>query len=253
MVATVSTSTQERKRWEQDHVAISLQQCQRAFSSGNAGAGLRCKKVDRSATNHWAVANRRKQDQGDRGLKECRYAQLQQLELLKRIAGHTGSKRQLCAVLLNGVVHLAGGGDHQSFVAMFSPPPQVTASSLHSQSLSHGGVDIHNSRGESKSTGSWTALRKIGLIRVNLQSEEWKTVIKAIDLSELKHLELYKSNITHEALKLLVDRIPDNNTSKVSFKTLNIRSTELVNSADSRAVIKELRRKASLIEIIGAS
>ncbi|KAF9924527.1 hypothetical protein BGZ65_008256, partial [Modicella reniformis] len=98
--------------------------------------------------------------------------------------------------------------------AMVSAPPQATSPSMHSQSLSQGIVNIHNARGDSESTRSWKALKKIRLLGVKLQPEEWKTVIEAIDLSELQHLDLYESNITHESFKLLVDRIPDNNASK---------------------------------------
>ncbi|KAF9982074.1 hypothetical protein BGZ65_003265 [Modicella reniformis] len=94
--------------------------------------------------------------------------------------------------------------------------------------------------------GSWTALRKIILYNVQLQAAEWKTVIEAIDLSDLQHLNLYCSNITHEAFKLFVDRIPGNNTSKVPFKTLDISYTGLAKSA----MLVELRKKAPLVKIL---
>ncbi|KAF9954817.1 hypothetical protein BGZ65_003805 [Modicella reniformis] len=139
--------------------------------------------------------------------------------------------------------------------AMVSAPPQATASSMHSPSLSQGIVDIHNDREESESTGSWTAsLGKIMLRWVKLQPEEWKTVIKAMDLSKLRHLDFSKSDITHESFKLLVDRIPDNYTSKVSsFKTLDIRDTGIAKSPDSRVILNELWKKVPLLEIIGIS
>ncbi|KAF9975353.1 hypothetical protein BGZ65_008295, partial [Modicella reniformis] len=133
-------------------------------------------------------------------------------------------------------------------VAMVSAPPQATSSSLHSQSLSQGIVDTYNIQSESESTESWTALRKIMLRNVQLQPKEWKTLMEAIDLSELQHLNLYMSNITYEAFKLLVDRIPDNNTSKMPFKTLNImRTTDLAKNTGLRAILKELRKKAPLL------
>ncbi|KAF9988329.1 hypothetical protein BGZ65_007434 [Modicella reniformis] len=136
-------------------------------------------------------------------------------------------------------------------VAMVSAPPQATALSLDSQSLSHGICDMHNDRGESKLTVSWRALRKIRLLKVKLQPGEWKTVIKAIDLSELQNLDLWNCNITHESFKLLVDRIP-HNTSKVPLKVLNITDTELTKStdSDSLALLTELRKKAPLVKII---
>ncbi|KAF9963952.1 hypothetical protein BGZ65_004117 [Modicella reniformis] len=109
-------------------------------------------------------------------------------------------------------------------------------------------VDIHNARGESESTRPWTALKKIKILGVKLQPEEWKTVIEAIDFSELQHLNPWNSRITREAFKLLVDRISDNNTPKMQFLTLDIRHTGI---ADIRATLKELQKKAPLIEIIG--
>ncbi|KAF9951219.1 hypothetical protein BGZ65_006098 [Modicella reniformis] len=134
-------------------------------------------------------------------------------------------------------------------VAMVSAPPQVTSSPLISQALSRGIVDKHNSKSGSVTTGSWTPLKKIVLHKVQLQSNEWKTVIKAIDLSELQYLDLSMSNITHEAFKLLVGRILDNNTSRMQFKTLNVVDTGIAGATDSRAVLKELK-KGPLVKIL---
>ncbi|KAF9953846.1 hypothetical protein BGZ65_004419 [Modicella reniformis] len=89
---------------------------------------------------------------------------------------------------------------------------------------------------------------KIVLQRVYLHPQEWKAVIEAIDLSGL-HLNLYESNITHEAFKLLVDRIPDN-TSKVTLKALDTRGTSLAESADSHAMLAELQKRAPLVKIL---
>ncbi|KAG0001393.1 hypothetical protein BGZ65_003534 [Modicella reniformis] len=102
-------------------------------------------------------------------------------------------------------------------VAMVSAPPQVTSSPSPPQS---------RAQRRSQSTGSWTALRKIVLRNVKLQPEEWETVIGSIDFSELQYLVLSLSNISVEHFRLLVDRIPSNNTSKVPLKTLDIRALQ---------------------------
>ncbi|KAF9988328.1 hypothetical protein BGZ65_007433 [Modicella reniformis] len=93
--------------------------------------------------------------------------------------------------------------------AMVSAPPQATSSTLDSQSLSHDIADTHNAQCESESTIPWRALRKIVLHEIKLQPEEWKTVIEAMDLSKLRHLDLWSSNISHEAFRTLIDRVPD--------------------------------------------
>ncbi|KAG0001571.1 hypothetical protein BGZ65_003365, partial [Modicella reniformis] len=133
-------------------------------------------------------------------------------------------------------------------VAMISAPPQATLWSLYSQSLSQGIVDKHNSKSGSVTTGSWPVLKKIVLRGVHLHPQEWKTVIEAIDLSELQYLDLSWSNITHEAFKLLVDRI-SYNTSKMPFRILDVRLSSLVRSADSHAVFAELWKKLPLVKI----
>ncbi|KAF9988330.1 hypothetical protein BGZ65_007435 [Modicella reniformis] len=132
-------------------------------------------------------------------------------------------------------------------VAIVSAPPQVTTSFSPAQSFSRNIVD-KSAQSESESKWSWTALRKVVLRNVKRQPKEWKTVTEAIDLSELLHLSLHMSNITHESFKLLIDRIPDNNTSKCPFKTLDIRHTNVVLS--TRTLLEELWRKAPLVKIM---
>ncbi|KAF9981657.1 hypothetical protein BGZ65_003707 [Modicella reniformis] len=130
-------------------------------------------------------------------------------------------------------------------MAMVSAPPQETSSSQHPL----------NTLSESPSTGSWTALRKIVLMTISLEPEEWKAVMRTIDLFELQHLVLWHSNFTHESFKLLVDRIIelDNNVSNVPLSIINIPGTKLdrsSTSADFNAALVELRRKAPLVEIV---
>jgi hypothetical protein len=94
-----------------------------------------------------------------------------------------------------------------------------------------------------------TRLKRIELDRLILQTEEWKSVIEAIDLSELQILSFWNSNLPLEGLQLLVDRIPDN----PSLRTLNISRTPAANDSDSRSLLDTLGRKAPSLKIISDS
>ena len=87
-----------------------------------------------------------------------------------------------------------------------------------------------------------TRLKRIDLSELKLQTEEWKSVIEAIDLSELQILSFFKSNLPLVGLQLLVDRIPDN----PSLKTLDIRFTH----SNPRSLLDTLRRKAPSLTIM---
>jgi len=135
-------------------------------------------------------------------------------------------------------------------IAMISPPrrrPHRTIDSPSSQTLSHS-VETPAAHNGSK-TESWTVLKKI-VLRIKIQPEEWRSLIDAIDFSALQHLDLDKCNILQEHLKQIVNCIPDNKGSVAPLKTLVIKNTRVANSADSRAVLDELRRKVPLVRIV---
>ncbi|KAI8349157.1 hypothetical protein B0O80DRAFT_501571 [Mortierella sp. GBAus27b] len=129
-------------------------------------------------------------------------------------------------------------------VAMVSPPQQRPISL--SQPIIQDVIDSQVTNLESVAQRPLTRLKRIDLDQLEFQTEEWKSVIKAIDLSELELLNFYESNLPLEGLGLLVDRIPDN----ASLKTLDIRGTPAWRNSGSRSVLDTLRRKAPSLTIM---
>jgi hypothetical protein len=139
-------------------------------------------------------------------------------------------------------------------MAMMSapPPPQELVSTLGSQPIiTRGVVDEYITRVESVEQGSWTPLKSIGLFRVKLETEDWKSVVEAIDFSELQVLRFYASNLCLESFELLVDRIPDS-PSNVPLVCLDVRSTTLTRSADAESfpVFDRVQQKIPLARIM---
>ncbi|KAI8349058.1 hypothetical protein B0O80DRAFT_460610, partial [Mortierella sp. GBAus27b] len=102
---------------------------------------------------------------------------------------------------------------------MVSAPPQQLISPL--QPIIQDVIDSQVSNLESVAQQPLTRLKRIELDQSKFRTEEWKSVIEAIDLSELQTLNFYRSSLPLEGLQLLVNRIPDN----PSLKTLDIRHT----------------------------
>ncbi|KAF9359667.1 hypothetical protein BGX34_008222 [Mortierella sp. NVP85] len=100
---------------------------------------------------------------------------------------------------------------------------------------------------------SWTALKKITLRQVIIRPEEWEAVIKAIDLSELEHLDLGFSNIAQDEFKLLVERILEYSKHDVAkvvpLKTLIIGMTHVTQGANMDGILADLREKIPLLKI----
>ncbi|KAI8349056.1 hypothetical protein B0O80DRAFT_460598 [Mortierella sp. GBAus27b] len=90
----------------------------------------------------------------------------------------------------------------------------------------------------------WTSLKWIHLDGVELQAEEWKSVMEAIDLSELQTLSFGGSNLSLEGLQLLIDRIPD--YANVPLKTLNIKRTPATAKSHLRSLLNMLGKKSSI-------
>jgi len=129
-------------------------------------------------------------------------------------------------------------------VAMVSAPPYSLATSL-----LKGVSDEPDTTKGLRSPKPWTSLKKIDLLRVSLQHEEWISVIVAIDFSELEFLGLGQCNITQEHFMLLVDCIPYHHSPKVPLKELYIQGTSVAKSDKSRKLMEELRRKVPSVKI----
>ncbi|KAI8349180.1 hypothetical protein B0O80DRAFT_171041 [Mortierella sp. GBAus27b] len=137
----------------------------------------------------------------------------------------------------------------QWIVPMVSaPPPQELISPSRSRPTNQDIIENQVSHAESVKRGTWTLLKKIELDHLKLQTKEWKSVIEAIDFSELQILSFSRSNLSLEELQLLVDRIPDN-PSIVPLKTLDITYTPAAGNSASRSLVDTLGRKAQLVKI----
>jgi hypothetical protein len=136
-------------------------------------------------------------------------------------------------------------------VAMISAPSQVHTSSSGSQSTKQDVADRRNNNPSTGSPmqGSWTSLHKIALDESSLSPEEWKSVIEAIDFSELTQLSFESSNISSVELKLLVDRIPHHRVSKIPLEAINVKFTSIGKLHDSDPVFNELRKKLPWIKL----
>ncbi|KAG0246591.1 hypothetical protein BGX31_000569 [Mortierella sp. GBA43] len=94
-------------------------------------------------------------------------------------------------------------------VDMVTVPSQVTALSTLSNS-SNSAAEGDDNHDELETSSSCMALREIVLRQVDLEPEDWKRLIEAMDLSALQHLDLQSSNFSQEQYKLLKKRLPNN-------------------------------------------
>ncbi|KAK3807236.1 MAG: hypothetical protein J3Q66DRAFT_418262 [Benniella sp.] len=139
-------------------------------------------------------------------------------------------------------------------VAMVSAPPQSLASlpaSQHPPQDTGTGGQINH--GASGSPRSWTPLKKVMLRRVELWPEEWRRIIEALDVSALEYLDLKWSNIVQEQFEMLVNRVTSNIEPNMTFKTIDIRDTNLAQTNGSGtldAIFARLRKWAPLVKII---
>jgi hypothetical protein len=99
----------------------------------------------------------------------------------------------------------------------------------------------------------WTPLKLLQFNDFNLQPEEWKVVIEALDLSTLETLNLHNTNFLVDELRILVDRIPRNASKTVALKDLDLRWSLMVhiNDPDVQALNLSLKEKLPSLIIKG--
>ena len=86
------------------------------------------------------------------------------------------------------------------------------------------------------------------ILSVALGPEDWKSVIRSIDMTELEWLEFKGSNFSRKELELLVHQFVGNDTSPARLRTLCI-DNKLLEQEDVRALCATLREKLPQIEI----
>ncbi|KAG0305929.1 hypothetical protein BGZ99_001940, partial [Dissophora globulifera] len=103
------------------------------------------------------------------------------------------------------------------------------------------------------------AIKSLSLCNLVLNSDDWDIVFSVLSFLDLQELDLKGSNITMTHLELLVGRIPTGDDVVIPLTTLNVMETELANENFDRKlpglleVVKRLRAKAPLVEIVGVS
>ncbi|KAK3818930.1 MAG: hypothetical protein J3Q66DRAFT_368966 [Benniella sp.] len=112
-------------------------------------------------------------------------------------------------------------------VAMISAPPQPSSATALPEPL--------------------TRLKRIELRMIVLPPEDWESVIRAIDLTELEWLDLHTSNFAQDQLKLLVNQIIDNVSSQARVLSLCIKK-KLFEQEEARTLCATLRQKAPLVK-----
>jgi hypothetical protein len=140
-------------------------------------------------------------------------------------------------------------------VAMVSGPPPIPLSSSASGSPSQDTVDgeQQGTREASESAKAWTSLRRVIFREVELQPYEWKRVIEALDVSALEYLDLREVDIGLEELEVLVGRIADSSVSKIPFRSLDIRGSNVTKRTDSGtldAIFARLREKVPSVNVM---
>ncbi|KAF9345031.1 hypothetical protein BGX34_005086, partial [Mortierella sp. NVP85] len=112
-------------------------------------------------------------------------------------------------------------------VAMISAPPQT--------------------RSATAATEPVTRLKRITLRRIVLSPEDWESVIRAIDLTEVEWLDLQTTNFAKAELRLLVNHIIDNAASQTRVLSLCI-NDKLLEQEEARTLCATLREKVPLVK-----
>jgi hypothetical protein len=92
----------------------------------------------------------------------------------------------------------------QWIARMVSAPPQLNTSSHTPISI----LDPDEPLTECAVEYAWQSLRRVW-ISLELQQEDWRSIIMALDFSDLYHLSFENSNFSSTEFKLLADCIPE--------------------------------------------
>ncbi|KAG0221465.1 hypothetical protein BGX31_009816, partial [Mortierella sp. GBA43] len=141
-------------------------------------------------------------------------------------------------------------GDCVRWIASMVSSPSPTDGPLSAKALSQNDVEQDTSE-RVRSTAPLRRMRKVVLNQMELQAEEWRTLIEAFDFTELQHLDLGCSNLSRDQLAQLVRRISGNSSSQIPLKTLNVEHTDLQKGTLSRSlgsILAEIREKMPMVK-----
>ncbi|KAG0232826.1 hypothetical protein B0O80DRAFT_275073 [Mortierella sp. GBAus27b] len=96
-----------------------------------------------------------------------------------------------------------------------------------------------------------TRLKIFGLNRITLLPQEWETLIKAIDFTDLLHLSFMHTNFSREQLVHLIDSIAGTGAKSVPLNRLDLTGADLLANADKRALRERIHKVAPQVTIHG--
>jgi hypothetical protein len=96
-----------------------------------------------------------------------------------------------------------------------------------------------------------TRLKIFGLNFITLPPQEWETLIKAIDFTELLHLSFRDTNFSREQLVHLIDSIAGTGAKSVPLNKLDLTGADLLANADKRALRERIHKVAPQVTIHG--
>ncbi|KAF9971125.1 hypothetical protein BGZ65_010618 [Modicella reniformis] len=91
-----------------------------------------------------------------------------------------------------------------------------------------------------------TRLNGFGVFHLALESDDWKSMLEAIDLGMLDRLNFYDTNFAYKEFEVLVNRIVATDMSQVRLRTLRI-DKRLLDSENARPLCTKLHVIASII------
>ncbi|KAG0353894.1 hypothetical protein BGZ54_001977 [Gamsiella multidivaricata] len=114
--------------------------------------------------------------------------------------------------------------------------------------------DYNNNNNNSSSSISqaWEPMKQLQISNFDLQPQDWKTVIEALDICTLETLDFSNSNFSRDELKILVGRIPDDDGgSAVLLRSVNFASMDLSDDIgdEGKSLCRALEEKAPFIRI----
>jgi hypothetical protein len=130
----------------------------------------------------------------------------------------------------------------QWLAEMISTPPQPQGS------FSNEGSSTRTQQATNPSA-TLTLLKRLTLYNVNLDPQDWTTLLKAIDFSVLEHLDFSNSRFTSPQMDVLIECMGSMDVTWISLKTLRLTGTTILAKADTDLLKARIRTVAPLTEI----
>lgn len=132
---------------------------------------------------------------------------------------------------INSVFHRDGA---QWLAEMTSTPPQPQGS------LSNEGSSTRTQQATNPSA-TLALLKRLTLYNVDLDPQDWTTLLKAIDFSVLQHLDFSNSKFASPQMDVLIECMGSMGVARMSLKTLRLTGTAILVKADTDLLKARIR------------